>query len=138
MKSLLIGFFQLLCFLHVFGSSQVNAYPQSEANSSSFIRFRPVEHTHFVVKQHKSSSSIGSNSSIPDEETELIIENIEEETEDFSSQKHLESNQYFLGLLDDQSLDYLYEDFKNNLVFADNMSFLVSNRKHVVFQVFRI
>ncbi|WP_343604146.1 hypothetical protein [Fluviicola sp.] len=136
MKSLLIGFFQLLCFIHVFGSSQLNNYPLSEANNS-FIRFHHTEHSHFVVKHHKSSFSFDSNSSLPDEDTELIFENLEEETEDLASQRHLESNQYFLGILYDQSLDYLYGDLKN-LTFCDRLSFIVSNRRHVVLQVFRI
>ncbi|MDR0800988.1 hypothetical protein [Fluviicola sp.] len=137
MKSLLIGFFQLLCFIHVFGSSQLNSYPLSEANNP-FIHFHHNEHSHFVTKLHRSRSSFDSNSSLPDEDTELVFENLEEETEGLASQRHLEGNQYFLGLLYDQSLDYLYGDLKNNLTSCDRLPFIVSNRRHVVLQVFRI
>ncbi len=138
MKSLLIGFFQLLCFLQVFGASQLNAHPSTQANSSYNFHHRPSEHTSFVLKHHKSSSSISNNSSIPSEDTELIFENLEEETEDFSSGKHLYNNLYFAGIPVDQSLDYLYGNAKNSLTFCEQSSFIPVNKRHVVFQVFRI
>ncbi len=138
MKSLLIGFFQLLCFLQVFGASQLNAHPSIQANSSYNFHHRPSEHTSFVLKHHKSSSSISNNSSIPSEDTELIFENLEEETEDFSSEKHLYNNLYFAGIPVDQSLDYLYGNAKNSLTFCEQSSFIPVNKRHVVFQVFRI
>lgn len=137
MKSLLIGFFQLLCFLHVFGSRQLDTFTETEANNP-LIHFHHNEHSHFIVKQHRSKSSFDSNSSLPDEDTEFMIENIEEESENLAAQRHLEGNQYFLGLLYDQSLDYLYGDLKNDLTSCDRLSFIVSNRRHVVLQVFRI
>jgi len=137
MKSLLIGFFQVLCFLQIFGANQLNA-PLNQANSSYNFHHRPSEHTQFVVKLHKSNSAINTNSSIPFEDTELIFENLEEETEDFSSGKHLYNNLYFAGIPVDQSLDYLYGNTKNSSTFCEQSSFILSNKRHVVFQVFRI
>jgi hypothetical protein len=138
MKGLLIGFFQLLCFLQVFGASQLNTHPSDQVNSPSFFHHHPAEHSHFVVKHHRSSSSIHSDSSIPSEDTELIFENIEEETEDFSSGKHLLNNLFFAGTPVDQSLDYLYGSTKNSSMFCEQLSFIAANKRHVVFQVFRI
>lgn len=138
MKGLLIGFFQLLCFLQVFGANQLNVHSNDQANSSYLFHHHQAEHSHFVVKHHKSSSSINSDSSIPSEDTELIFENIEEETEDFSSAKHLLSNLFFAGIPVDQSLDYLYGSTKNSSMFCEQQSFITANKRHVVFQVFRI
>lgn len=138
MKSLLIGFFQVLCLLQVFGAGQLNAHPSDQANASYIFQNHYSEHTHFVVKQHKSSAAINSDSSIPVEDTELIFENIEEETEDFSSEKHLYNNLFFTGTPVDQSLDYLYGNTKNSSVFCERLSFIYCNKRHVVFQVFRI
>jgi hypothetical protein len=137
MKSLLIGFFQLLCFLQIFGANQLNA-PLNQANSSNNFHHRPSEHTQFVVKHHKSSSVIDNNSSIPAEDVEVVFENLEEETEDFSSGRHLYNNLYFAGIPVDQSLDYLYGNTKNSLTFCEQSSFILANKRHVVFQVFRI
>ncbi len=138
MKSLLIGFFQVLCFLQIFGASQLNAHPSNQASSSYNLHYHHSEHTQFVVKHHKSSSEINPNSSIPSEDTEIIFENIEEETEDFSSGKHLYNNLYFAGVPVDQSLDYLYGNSKNSSMFCEQLSFITANKRHVVFQVFRI
>ena len=142
MKALLIGFFQLLCLLQVFGHGQLNAYPTDEANgySSLSIHLHPSEHTYsYIAPFHRSSgATITNNSSIPSEDTELIFESIEEETEDFSSQKHLYNNLYFAGVPVDQSLDYLYGTAKNSLTFCEQLSFIPANKRHVVFQVFRI
>jgi len=138
MKSLLIGFFQVLCFLQVFGASQLNTHPANLANNTDHFHHRPSEHSHFVVKHHKSSSVIDSNSSIPAEDTEVIFENLEEETEDFSSEKHLYNNLYFAGIPVDQSLDYLYGNSKNSSMFWEQTYFIPVNKIHVVFQVFRI
>jgi hypothetical protein len=139
MKSLLIGFFQVLCLLQVFGAGQLTSNPINQATTSSNrITNHQSEHSHFVVRTHKSNVYLDSNSSLPSEETEFVFENIEEETEDFSSQKTLDSNLYFAGIPVDQSLDYLYGDSKNNLTFYEQLSFIVSNKRHVVFQVFRI
>nr|WP_294859638.1 hypothetical protein [uncultured Fluviicola sp.] len=137
MKSLLIGFFQLLCFLQIFGANQLNT-PLNQAKPSYNFHHRPSEHTQFVVKHHKSSSAIDNNSSIPAEDAEVIFENLEEETEDFSSGKHLYNNLYFAGIPVDQSLDYLYGNTKNTLMFYEQSSFIQANKRHVVFQVFRI
>jgi hypothetical protein len=137
MKSLLIGFFQLLCLLQVFGANQLNT-PLNQANYSHNFHHLPSEHTQFVVKHHKSNSAISTNSSIPSEDTELIFENLEEETEDFSSGKHHYNNLYFAGRPVDQSLDYLYGNTKNSLTFCEQSSFILANKRHVVFQVFRI
>lgn len=138
MKALLIGFFQLLCFLQVFGASQLNTPSGDQANSSLFHQHHRSEHLHFVTKTHKSSSFINTDSSIPSEDTELIFENIEEETEDFSSGKHLLNNLFFAGTPVDQSLDYLYGSTKNSSMFCEQLSFIIANKRHVVFQVFRI
>ncbi|MGV3611758.1 MAG: hypothetical protein ACO1N0_12450 [Fluviicola sp.] len=139
MKALLIGFFQLLCFLQVFGAGQLNTPSDDQTNFSSlFHQHHRSEHAHFVVKHHKSSSSISSDSSIPSEDTELIFENMEEETEDFSSGKHLLNNLFFTGTPVDQSLDYLYGSAKNSSLFCEQLSFIPANKRHVVFQVFRI
>ena len=138
MKSLLIGFFQLLCVLQVFGANQLNTYPAHEVNSAFNLQHNHSEHSKFVVKHHKSSSAINSNTSVPAEDTELIFENIEEETEDFSSHKHLYNNLFFAGTPVDQSLDYLYGNTKNSSVFCEQLSFIGCNKRHVVFQVFRI
>ncbi len=138
MKSLLIGFFQVLCLLQVFGAGQLNAHPSDQANVSYIFQNHYPEHTHFVVKQHKLSAAINSDSSIPVEDTELIFENIEEETEDFSSEKHLYNNLFFTGTPVDQSLDYLYGNTKNSSVFCERLSFICCNKRHLVFQVFRI
>ncbi|WP_343631973.1 hypothetical protein [Fluviicola sp.] len=138
MKSLLIGFFQLLCVLQILGSNQLNAHPAERANTPFNFHHHYPEHSKFVVKHHKSSSSIDSNSSIPAEDTELIFENLEEETEDFSSGKHLYNNLFFAGIPVDQSLDYLYGNTKNSSVFCEQLSFITANKRHVVFQVFRI
>jgi hypothetical protein len=137
MKSLLIGFFQLLCLLQVFGANQLNT-PLSHANIHYNFHHRPSEHTQFVVKHHKSSSAISPNSSIPSEDTELVFENLEEETEDFSSERHLYNNLYFSGIPIEQSLDYLYGNSRNSLMFCEQSSFILANKRHVVFQVFRI
>lgn len=138
MKSLLIGFFQLLCVLQVFGANQLNTHPANEANSVFNFHHNHSEHSKFVVKHHKSSSAINSNTSVPSEDTELIFENIEEETEDLSSQKHLYNNLFFAGIPVDQSLDYLYGNTKNSSIFCEQLSFIAANKRHVVFQVFRI
>jgi hypothetical protein len=138
MKGLLIGFFQLLCILQVFGANQLNAHPSQEANTIFKFQQNHSEHSQFVVKHHKSSAAINSNTSIPTEDTELIFENIEEETEDFSSQKHLCNNLFFAGVPVDQSLDYLYGTTKNSAMFCEQLSFIAANKRHVVFQVFRI
>ncbi len=139
MKALLIGFFQLLCLLQVFGASQLSNPSGDRANSSSlFHQYHRSEHCHFAVKHHESSSYINSDSSIPSEDTEVIFESIEEETEDFSSGKHLLNNLFFAGNLVDQSLDYLYGSAKNSSMFCEQLSFIAANKRHVVFQVFRI
>lgn len=138
MKSLLIGFFQLLCVLQVFGANQLNDLPSNQANSLFNFHYHHSEHSKFVVKHHKSSSAIDTNSSLPSEDTELIFENIEEETEDFSSGKHLFNNLFFSGTPVDQSLDYLYGNTKNSSIFCEQLSFITANKRHVVFQVFRI
>lgn len=138
MKSLLIGFFQLLCVLQVFGANQLNAHPSEQANSAFNFHDHHSEHTKFIVKHHKSSAAIDSNSSVPVEDTELIFENIEEEAEDFSSGKHLYNNLFFAGIPVDQSLDYLYGNTKNSSMFCEQLSFITANKRHVVFQVFRI
>ncbi len=138
MKSLLIGFFQLLCVLQVFGANQLNTHPSQEVNAIFNFRHNHSEHSKFVVKHHKSSSAINSNTSVPTEDTELIFENMEEETEDFSSHKHLYNNLFFTGVPVDQSLDYLYGTTKNSSVFCEQLSFIAANKRHVVFQVFRI
>ncbi|AEA42144.1 hypothetical protein [Fluviicola taffensis] len=139
MKSLLIGFFQILCVLQVFGAGQLTTNPINQTHSTSnLIHKQQPEHSHFVVKNYKSNSSIDNNSSFPSEETEFVFENIEEETEDFASQKHLVSNLYFAGIPIDQSLDYLYGNSKSNSLFYEHSSFSVSTKRHVVFQVFRI
>lgn len=138
MKSLLIGFFQLLCVLQVFGASQLNTHPSNHANALFSFRYQHSEHSKFVVKHHKSSVAIDSNTSLPSEDTELIFENIEEETEDFSSGKHLFNNLFFTGTPVDQSLDYLYGSTKNSSLFCEQLSFITANKRHVVFQVFRI
>lgn len=138
MKGLLIGFFQLLCLVQVFGASQLDTHPQDQAGISFLIHhLYPTEHAHFVVKHHKSSSTIGSDTSFPAEDTELVFETIEEETEDFSSHKHLYSNLYFAGIPVDQSLDYLYGS-GNSSAFYEQLPFVTSGKRHVVFQVFRI
>ncbi len=138
MKSLLIGFFQVVCFLQAFGASQLNVHIPEHTNTSNHFHHRPSEHSHFVVKHHKSSSVIDSNSSIPSEDNEVIFENLEEETEDFSSEKHLYNNLFFAGIPVDQSLDYLYENSKNSSMFWEQACFIPVNKIHVVFQVFRI
>ena len=138
MKSLLIGFFQVVCFLQVFGASQLNTHPLDRANSTDHFQQRPSEHAQFVVKHHKSGSVIDSNSSIPSEDAEVIFENLEEETEDFSSEKHLYNNLFFAGIPVDQSLDYLYGNSKNSSMFWEQAYFIPVNKIHVVFQVFRI
>jgi hypothetical protein len=138
MKSLFIGFFQLLCVLQVFGANQLNTHPSHEANSAFHFRHNYSEHSQFVVKHHRSISAINSDTSVPTEDTELIFETMEEETEDFSSQKHLYNNLFFAGIPVDQSLDYLYGNTKNSSVFCEQLSFIGYNKRHVVFQVFRI
>jgi hypothetical protein len=138
MKSLLIGFFQVLCFLQAFGASQLNTHPLDQANYTRQLHHRPSEHSSFVVKHHKSGSVIDTNSSIPSEDTEVIFENIEEETEDFSSEKHLYNNLFFAGIPVDQSLDYLYGNTKSSSTFWEQAYFISINKIHVVFQVFRI
>lgn len=138
MKSLLIGFFQLLCVLQVFGANQLNTLPSDQANSPFSFHYHHSEHAKFVVKHHKSSSAIDTNSSLPSEDTDLIFEDIEEETEDFSSGKHLFNNLFFAGTPVDQSLDYLYGNTKNSSIFCEQLSFITANKRHVVFQVFRI
>lgn len=141
MKGLLIGFFQVLCFLQVFGHSQLNTHPTDQTNSSalSFYFHQPAQkHSYVTPSHHASNTAFSSNTSIPVEDTELIFENIEEETEDFSSDKHLYNNLYFAGIPVDQSLDYLYGTTKNSSSFCEQLSFLSANRRHVVFQVFRI
>lgn len=142
MKSLLIGFFQVLCFLQVFGHAQLNTYPADKTNSyssASIINFYPAKQSHsYVAPKHRAGSVISNNSSIPSEDTEIIFENIEEETEDFSSGKHLYNNLYFAGIPVDQSLDYLYGNTKTSSMFCEQLSFIPLNKRHVVFQVFRI
>lgn len=143
MKSLLIGFFQVLCFLQVFGHSQLNAYPTDKTNSyssTSIIQFYQTEQkaSHIGPFRHDSNSAIKTNSSIPFEDAEMIFESLEEETEDFSSGKHLYNNLYFTGIPVDQSLDYLYGNSRNSLMFCEQSSFILANKRHVVFQVFRI
>lgn len=143
MKSLLIGFFQVLCLLQVFGHGQLNTYPTDKANSFSsvsIINFNPVKqsHSHVAPAHHLSGPAFQTNSSVPSEETELIFENIEEETEDFSSEKHLCNNLYFAGIPVDQSLDYLYGNGKTSSMFCEQLSFISLNKRHLVFQVFRI
>ena len=142
MKGLLIGFFQVLCFLQVFGHSELNTHPTDKSNSypsPSFYFHQPApKHAHAAPAHHASNTAFSSNTSIPVEDTELIFENIEEETEDFSSDKHLYNNLYFAGIPVDQSLDYLYGNTKNNSRFCEQWSSLSANRIHVVFQVFRI
>ena len=138
MKGLLIGFFQVLCFLQVFGANQLNPHLSDQSKPSYLSHHSNTEHTHFVVKHHQSSSSIHSDSSVPFEDTEGIFENIEEETEDFSSGKHLLNNLFFAGIPVDQSLDYLYGTTKNSALFCQQLSFIPANKRHVVFQVFRI
>ena len=142
MKSLLIGFFQVLCFLQVFWNSQLNTYPADKANSFSSvstINFIPVKQSQNYVApaHHVSGLVIKTTSSIPFEETELIFENIEEETEDFS-EKHIYNNLYFAGIPVDQSLDYLYGNGKTSALFCEQLSFISLNKRHLVFQVFRI
>lgn len=142
MKSLLIGFFQVLCFLQVFGHTHLNTSPTDQANSysstSTIFHHSEQSHRHVAPLHHASGSVINSNSSVPTEKTEIIFENIEEETEDFSSGKHLYNNLYFAGIPVDQSLDYLYGNAKNSLMFCEQLSFILANKRHVVFQVFRI
>lgn len=143
MKGLLIGFFQVLCFLQVFGHNQLNTYPNDEINnysSNSQIHFQSFvqNQSHLAPAHHASGSMIHSNSSIPLEEPNLIFENTEEETEDFSSDKHLCNHLYFTRIPSDQSLDYLYGKTKNNLLFCQQLSFIPVNKRHLVFQVFRI
>lgn len=138
MKSLFIGFFQLLCVLQVFGANQLNNHPSLQVNSAFNFHHHQSEHSKFVVKHHKSNAAINSDTSIPVEDTELIFENIEEETEDFSSQKHLYNNLFFAGIPVDQSLDYLYGNTRNSSIFCEQLSFIPVNKRHVVFQVFRI
>ncbi|MNY39480.1 hypothetical protein D3C86_1741640 [compost metagenome] len=140
MKGLLIGFFQVLCFLHVFGHSQLNTYPTDKPSPSSFIHFHhsTQKHSHVAPLHQASHAAFNSNTSVPVEDTELIFENIEEETEDFSSGKHLYNSLYFAGTPVDQSLDYLYGSTKNSSRSCEQLSFLSANRRHVVFQVFRI
>lgn len=141
MKGLLIGFFQVLCFLHVFGHSQLNTQPTDKTNTHSFLLHfhQSVQKRAHIAPFHSASdTAFNSNTSVPVEEPELIFEKIEEETEDFSSGKHLYNNLYFAGIPVDQSLDYLYGNTKNNSRFCEQWSFLSANRRHVVFQVFRI
>jgi hypothetical protein len=143
MKSLLIGFFQVLCFIQVFGHNQLNSYPADKANSFSSvstINFNPVKQSYDQVASahYFSGPVIKTSSSNPSENTELIFENIEEETEDFSSEKHLCNNLYFAGIPVDQSLDYLYGNGKNSSMFCEQLSFITLSKRHLVFQVFRI
>ena len=58
MKSLLIGFFQLLCVLQVFGANQLNTTPSDQANITFNFHSNHSEHSKFVIKHHKSSASI--------------------------------------------------------------------------------
>ncbi|MDF3027395.1 MAG: hypothetical protein K0S23_1702 [Fluviicola sp.] len=141
MKSLLIGFFQVLCFIQVYGHNQLNTYPSDKANSFSSvstINFNPAKQSHDQVAPAHSGAVIKASSSIPPEETELIFENIEEETEDFSPEKHFHNNLYFADIPVDQSLDYLYGNGKNSSMFCEQLSFITFSKRHLVFQVFRI
>ena len=140
MRKFLVRFFQVVCFLQLFGFGQVNAHPEMGNSYSSLITYsHETQHGYFDVEHKGPAAKINLFPSPFNEVASLSSENIDEKDyEPVSPKKDLVSKDHFTSGLYANLPSYLSDNDQNSLAFCKQLSFFPANKRYVIFRVFRI
>jgi len=129
-----------LCILLLSVYSHLYAQTYQGFTSYSLLKkLKGSEHASIGAVQNDQAFSFKYASPVPEKSFKVEATDIEEEDYKFISfKKYLESNSYFTAAFYALALAFFFRYIKTSLLFCKHFSYTLSQRRYLLFQVFRI
>lgn len=140
MIKFLIRFLLSLCILLLSGYSHLHAHAYQELSSYALIKnLKGSEHVSFRTVQNVQTFISSLSPSVTEKSFKVEAAEIEEEeNKSVSFKKYLENSNYLTAVFYVLALAYFFRYIKTSLLFCKHFSYTLSQRRYLIFHVFRI